>query len=524
MMESIDRWGLILALIAFLALSLWNLSLPGLHYDEAKEAGLNAMEFFQGLPTTAFRGAQVRVGPAGIPLMVQDYIGALNVFLSLPFLGALGIKVEALRLYTVSAGAGTLFLTWAVARKLCGPPAGMVAALLLAFNPSFVFWNRQGIFVTSITSLFLMASLLCGLRWWDKRRLRDLYCLALLWGLGLYSKVLFLWAIVAMVLSATAGLFRRLPSIRQLILALIIFFLPLLPFLAFNAMTKGTISTVLRNLQFSYYGISNLSWGENVLTRLKQVVTLLKGDHLWYLGGIFSNPVAPWVGGGLALVTLILVLTRKAERKALLPVLIIGFIVAESAFTISGLFITHYFFLLPLLALAGAIGVALLFRASGFSRPVKVLATFAFLLWASGDLRATVLYHRALAFSGGHSFHSDAIYNLASYLLHREGSSMVALDWGIEASVRFLTLGKATPVEIFGYESFQEPDAGFRERASLFLKPGTIFIAHAPEDTVFRGRVEALEALAQERKLKLQEVAHFREKSGRLIYIILQVE
>lgn len=524
MKESIERLGLILALIAFLALSLWNLSLPGLHYDEAKEAGLNAMEFLRGLPTTAFRGAQIRVGPTGIPLMVQDYIGALNVFLSLPFLGALGIKVEALRLYTISVGAGTLFLTWAVARKLCGPPAGMAAALLLAFNPSFVFWNRQGIFVTNITSLFLMASLLCGLRWWDKGRPRDLYCLALLWGLGLYSKVLFLWAIVAIVLSATAGLFRRPPSVRQLALALMIFSLPLFPFLAFNAMTKGTILTVLRNLHLSYYGISNLSWGQNVLIRLKQVVTLLKGDHLWYLGGIFSNPAAPLVASGFALAILILILTRKAEPRALLPVLILGFTVVESAFTISGLFITHYFILLPLLALAGGVGVALLIRASGSSRLVKVLAVFAFLLWASGDLWVTALYHRALAVTGGHSFHSDAIYNLANYLLHREESSVVALDWGIEASVRFLTLGRVTPVEIFGYESFQEPDAGFRERASLFLNTGTIFIAHAREDTVFKGRVEALEALAQERKLKLKEVAHFREKSGRLIYIILQVE
>lgn len=523
-MESVDRFGLILALVLFIALGLWNLNLPGLHYDEAREAGINAMEFLRGLPITAFREAQIRVGPVGIPLMVQDYIGALNVFLSLPFLGAIGIRVEALRLYTLSVGAGTIFLTWVLARRLCGPPAGMAAALLLASNPSFVFWNRQGIFVTNITSLFLVASLLCGLRWWEKGKTRDLYCLALLLGLGFYSKAIFLWAILAIALSAAPRFLRKLPPAREIACALAIFSLPLIPFFAFNAMTGGTILAVFKNLRFSYYGVSNLSWGNNVLIRLKQVVTLLRGDHLWYLGGIFSNPVAPWIAGGLILVTLALVLLRKAGLRALLPAFIAGIIVMESAFTISGLFITHYFFIIPLLTLSAGIGIALLLGASGRLRFLRALAVVLLILWVGGDFRLTVQYHRALAFSGGHSSHSDAVYELAGYLLSRKEATVVALDWGIDAPVRFLTRGEVRPVEIFGYESFQAPDPGFAERAFRFLSPGVLFIAHAPEDTVFKGRVEALETLAQEKGLKLKEIALFRERSGRPLYLILQVE
>ena len=448
MMGFIDRFGLVLALILFLALGLWNLSLPGLHYDEAREAGLNAMEFLRGQPVTAFREVQLRIGPVGIPLMVQDYIGALNVFLSLPFLGAFGIKVEALRLYTLLIGACVIFLAWTLARKVGGPVAGAVAALLLASDPSFVFWNRQGIFVTSITALFLMGSMLCGLRWWERGRPCDLYCLALLWGLGLYSKAIFLWAIVALILFAAPGLFRRLPSAREFFVALAAFSLPLVPLIAFNFLTGGTVLAVLGNLRLSYYGVSNLSLAHNFSARLRQLVTLLRGDHLWYLGGVFSNPAAPWIWAGLVLITLILVLVRKAELRAILPAFMVGIMVMESSVTISGLFITHYFLLLPLVAIAGGTGLALLLRAAGSSRWVRALAVLAFLLWAGGDFRTTLHYHQALASSGGHSSHSDAIYSLAQYLFTAKGSPIVALDWGIDAPVRFLTRGEVRPVEI----------------------------------------------------------------------------
>jgi hypothetical protein len=68
------------AVVLFLALGAYQLHLPGLHYDEAKEAGLNAMQLLTGQRVTAFRDAVVQLGPWRIPLMVQDYIGSLNGF------------------------------------------------------------------------------------------------------------------------------------------------------------------------------------------------------------------------------------------------------------------------------------------------------------------------------------------------------------------------------------------------------------------------------------------------------------
>jgi len=95
------------------------------------------------------------------------------------------------------------------------------------------------------------------------------------------------------------------------------------------------------------------------------------------------------------------------------------------------------------------------------------------------------------------------------------------LDWGIDAQVRFLTAGRVRPVEVFGYERLDAPDAGFAERVLPFLTADDIvFVGLAPEKAVFRGRVEAMQVLAsQHGRLWLQE-AWFMERSGEVLFVI----
>ena len=289
-------------LLLFMMLGAYQLRLPGLHYDEAKEAGLNAMELITGQPVTAFRDATVQIGPLRLPLMVQDYIGALNVALAAPFLGIGGVNVVALRWLSLLTGALTLLVTWRVAWRLGGPLAASATALLLAVNPAFIFWSRQGVFVTNVTALIFMSALLTGLRWWELRRPRDLWLTAFLCGLGIYAKLLFVWAIVAMLVVAgvawlldclrsrrrNSKLETRLPAPRAwkrlaltLALALIFFLIPLTPLVIFNLQTSGTLDSVSGNLGQSYYGVNNSAYLPNLLTRLGQLITLLRARSIW---------------------------------------------------------------------------------------------------------------------------------------------------------------------------------------------------------------------------------------------------
>ena len=569
---------LIFALCLFLGFGAYQLHLPGLHYDEAKEAGLNVMELLTGRPITAFRDAALQVGPLRLPLMVQDYIGALNVALALPFLAIGGVNVVALRWLSLLTGALTLVVTWRVAWRLGGPIAAAATALLLAVNPAFIFWSRQGIFVTNLVALIFMTSLLTGLRWWGLRRPRDLWLTAFLWGLGIYAKLLFVWAIGAMlVLAGVAWLVEarssklgtgnsklevqspKRPALTWA-LTLVFFLIPLIPLIVFNLRTGGTLDSVFGNLGQSYYGVNNSAYLPNLLTRLDQIITLLRAQHLSYLGGPFTNAWAPWLM--LILVLLAGVITGLDTRKAhpprtfqqgrhglppilrvLAPLLLLALMIAQSAFTVSDLFITHYALLLPLIPLAGGLAFGALMQAgresageagnrnaagqgNGLAKgALRALAVIALVGWIGSDLATDIRYHRALTVTGGHGAHSDAIYALAKRLDSLGWAAPVALDWGLGAQIRYLTAGRVQPAEVFGYETLAAPDAGYAERMNRLLDdPDNIYLAHAPEHTIFRERVNALADLAWNRGLTLREQGRFNERDGTPLIIMYRAE
>jgi hypothetical protein len=212
----------------------------------------------------------------------------------------------------------------------------------------------------------------------------------------------------------------------------------------------------------------------------------------------------------------------------LLPLALLLLIVAQSAFTVSDLFITHFALLYPLIPLTAGLAVAALVREwqrSGAAERrntwVVVMAVSAVGWWAAADLWTTVQYHKVLSVSGGYSAHSDAVYELAASL-DRDGSAApAALDWGLAAPVQYLTAGRVVPIEVFGYGRIDAPDVGFTERMSGFLDdPDNIYLAHMPDVTVFGGRVDALKALAAERDLELEEAGRFAERSGHPLYVL----
>jgi hypothetical protein len=58
--------------------------------------------------------------------------------------------------------------------------------------------------------------------------------------------------------------------------------------------------------------------------------------------------------------------------------------------------------------------------------------------------------------------------------------------------------------EVFGVESLEEPDTGFRERLlSHLADPGTIYIFHSPEETILK-RWEPFQALVAEEEKGIQ--------------------
>jgi hypothetical protein len=536
------RGWLLAAVMLYGVLASYQLGLPGLHYDEAKEAGVNAMELLTGAPVTAFRDAGIHIFGVTLPLMVQDYIGALNVYLSLPFLALSGIGVPNLRMLPLLTGVASLFLLeralseWiALHRKeqrsssgYATPiaPAGLLALTLLAASSSFVFWSRQGIFVTNLTQPLSFLCIWQGLRWLRTGQNRPLTISALAGGLAIYSKLLAIWVVGAFALLVIAWLLWRnlgpvrvvdpdsLPvpniSIRSVGQALLAFGLAISPLILFNLQSGGTVASVGENLGQSYYGVNNADILGNLPVRIAQMGQVLRGDQFWYLGGVFGNDLAPWLAG-LSLIGAVVVSVRSGRSSMLLmPLALLAIAAVASLFTVSDLFVTHYALLHPVLV--GVVGLALqiiLESASpvppihtpaahssdfwrGLGRYKRLMVAVVVIVWLTLDLLATVRYHQSLSRSGGLADHSDASYHLAYHLRYNGLGAPIVLDWGIDAPVRYLSEGTVAPIEIFGYSTLDRPDDGFAQRLGQFLNnPENVYLLHTPGATVFAGRREA---------------------------------
>jgi len=587
-------------LALYLALALPQLNLPGLHNDEAVEAGLQAMQILSGQPIAAFREAGIDIGGRIFPLMVQDYIGAFNVYFALPFFAALGPTVTALRLYTVLVGAITITVTFGFVAEAMSRRAAFIAAMLLAASPSFIFWQRQGVFVASLTATFTVAALWAGTAWAKRGGWKWAALLGLLCGAGLYAKLLFVWVIGGAVAALaiinlpaviryslrsrphlrplslrergdlaqspsplreeerSLTLFPRTPTLPDLLAFTLALLIALTPLFAYNLQTGGTFLSVGANLTTSYYGVNNLNFAENLRARIDHFRAVIAGsDHLWYLGGSFGNGMwEPALNLSAIVILGRWLFRRQRSRLPLAILLLLIFGIAQSSFTVSGLFPTHFAIFTPLWPIVVALVCETIFdpfhepifihltgpnlsnifggwNFAVFGRAVPgilgflnmgmiVLAVGVASLFAR-DVIVTAQYHAALDNSGGLGPHSDAVYRLADWLKENapEGAPVVAMDWGFAPQVKMLTGGGIVPQEVFGYT--WEPDEGFADRLNPALDtPGTLFIFHFPQETIFPRR-EQFDALVKERGWQVEPLVIISRRDGAPVFEVVRM-
>jgi 4-amino-4-deoxy-L-arabinose transferase-like glycosyltransferase len=542
-------------LIMYMGLSLYQINLPGLHYDEAFEA-VPAVQLLQGQPVTAFRDSGLNMGGQRYPYMTQDYIGALNTYAVLPFVMIFGSTPAALRVMSILLGALTLGLTYTLVKTLTANSwASLAAALLLAVDPTFVFWNRQGIFVTAITAPIGLGAAYCWLRRWQTGSRRWAFGGAFLFGLGLYAKLLFLWLILALVGAVMAlnlpWLLKQrhnlikpgLSRIGEFAGAVLAFLLGCWPLIVYNVQTGGTLASITQNAATSYYGVNNLAFGANLVERLRQFIVLLNGSHLWYLGKMISNPL-PALAFGLVLIGLILtgfIPTRNSGpddpqpdsfstpslKTGLFPFLVIGLVIVVSIGTVSALWITHFALLLPWPVIALTVGAWFILsegpNLGSFPPPPKRRQTLihivryavwtALVLLVVTNLNGVAGYHRALSVSGGLGAHSDAVYDLTEWLAANAPSPVVTMDWGLSAPITYLTNGRTASTEVFGYG--WEADVDLADRLAGFIEDErTLYLWRAPDEIIFDRSAE-FKALYRPLELEENIEAAFYERSGR---------
>ena len=236
-----------------------------------------------------------------LPLMSSsDYQGVTSTYLVLPFFALFGINVVSLRLMTVSVGVLGIILTFFLARKWFGSNVARLSVLMLATSPAWVFWSRLGVYVVSQVMPMAAGSLIVFTAWARRRPLASHngpLCLGMfLLGLGLTTKILFIWFISAMPLlvvilygrslweSRGDWLRERGRWLRLGFLSALSFCAGASPLILYNILSGGTFDLIRSTLSApgTSNGIDNSALLRNLWTRADNFRELLDGGYFWF--------------------------------------------------------------------------------------------------------------------------------------------------------------------------------------------------------------------------------------------------
>lgn len=555
-------WLAVLAALGlFLSIALRQLDLPGFYYDEGFDL-TPMLALMRGEQPELLRGIGLGVGGMTLPLMRMDYLGSITGYLTLPFMAVFGPGVAAARLQPIFFSCVTLVLAFVAGRRWFGDRVAALGVLLLAANPSFIWFSRQGITVTSTMTVFSLASLIAL----DAARLRlgagrsariALLAAGVFAGFGLWAKFVFLWWLALLAVMAAVWLLASRQGALRVRLSTGLRALPWLaagfavgnaPMLLFNLLGLAggagapTLNLLLGSLAApTQYGVVNADFLGNLSKRLADFEVFLNGSYFWYNGAPFGNTLAmPWFLGSV-LVGSALAIRRPEWRKWLAVLACIAVYLPISSFTVSGLWATHIFILLPLpqWVMAGAavwaaeavLALPLFSRWRGFGRSSLVtfgLAAICIALPFSRDLWVSAQQHATLARTGGSGRFSDAVYAMSTWLDGQRIGEPIALDWGIKANIEVVTAGRVRPLEIHYFTGDAVEPFKLQARA-LLADPARVYIVlwsgdkTAPGFAVFDHRAQ-FEQLAREQGKQVREVFVASERSGLPVYVALMAK
>lgn len=516
--------ALALALLIFFGVGVANLNLPGLQYDEAADA-VPALEMLAGkTPSTlshfTFAGRE-------LPLMMLHHIGPASVLTSLAGFLAMGVSVGALRISQLVAGALALVLLWLMARAWFNTRVAGVAVLLCGTFPPFIWWSRAGAnFTVPLLPLALALMLVIPLPTGEARggslRIRLIFA-AFLLGVGITTKILFVWMLIPLCLTwliKRSDRSERSDLYRALLLALPALLLGLAPLIAHNIPNLDTLKFILGNAaQTSAYGHNNLDFANNLRVAISQFLQMMGGDTLH-----FGAPAGVPLGAAALVFALVyesvwLWRNRRAQpagyaARAFLVFSIIG-ILPASTITTSSVGATYVFILVPFAWLLIAVACVDVFSPpAGRGRRWAWLMPIIAVALTANHLLINAATLNALEKTGGRGNWSDSIYTLNEALqTDYAGRNIIAMDWGFARNLQFLSNLKLSPQEV--YEPAPRPSPKTASMSAVLLRnPQNVYLFHPPAQTFFNGVWDVFNREAQKARKEVVLEKQFTERDG----------
>ncbi len=521
----------------FLALSLPNLDLPGLHMDEGAN-GLTAGYVMAA--AGAFRPLMMNdwleLGGRVFPLQSEHYVGAVLHYFVMPFVRWLGPTPYAVRLPCVLLSAAGLLCFYRFARDSFGKRAALLAASALATSPAFVQYSRIAFHREEIFSIcFLWAALACFSDYAENKRAASirLGCLSL--GLGFAAKITFLWYLVALAaaLAATrrlSGLLRNPLLLRE---GIGFFALGSAFFLIYN-LRHGwpSLALLLNSLAAPTAvdgvpkgGVVNLRYLPHLVERTRQSIGLLAGAigpardwgvvESW---GLRAGGYCLAIAASAALSCVAYQAWRDRESKAgrrlrfLLAFYVVVFL--QTPFTVSTLDPGHLLVLLPLPQLA----LGLCLDRAGAKPAAKALAGAAFAAVLAFNAWTNAHFLSGMRADGGRGRWSAGVYELARFLSESRIDAPVMFGFALRENLAYLTGGRVVPVICR-----EDAPARIAEAFERSATHGRLFVLWAASDDESASRWRQFLEFGERRGRRSRLVKTFVNGAGRPVYWVFEL-
>jgi hypothetical protein len=506
-------------------------------------AGIQADEALFSAPLFPHINNDLRLSllPHHVPLMVMTYIGSLKTLLYWPIFRIFGANIWTLRLPTVLLGSITIFFFFHLAGASGGTRVAVVGAFLLATDPVFLLTNTfdwgpvalEHVFLVTGCWLLYRFGSKCGQDGRESARIWHLAAGFLCFGLALWNKAIFVWALSGIV---AGGVLVFWPEIKRQLK-------PRLMVVAATAFVGGALPLVVYNLTHRNATVTENAHLDprSVAGKWIQVQLAANGSSLFgYMTGEdwWPNPKPPrssreraatWIhdhlgdhrSTGFYYVFGVLLLAApwwwkyRAARFSLVFMAVAWFLMALTHD--AGTSAHHVILLWPFPILFASVALA--------SLPWRPLAWAAAAVMIAMNLLVLNQYMVQFERDGAGDVWTDALNPLSASLDEYAGRTFYLVDWGLSDNLNLLHQGRLDLRMATGPVITDSPTAEqLAEIRDMLGDPEALIVDHVREHEVFPNVGARLDQAAQSFGYRRKVVRTVPDSNGRPMFEIVRFD
>ena len=500
-------------------------------------AGIQADEALFSAPLFPHISKDLRLPllPHHVPLMVMTYVGSLKTLIYWPILRILGVNPWTLRLPVVLLGAITIFVFFHLASAAGRARAAVIGAFLLATDPVFLLTDTFDWGPVALEHVFLVTGCWFLYRFGSKAgpdaRIWELAAGFLCWGLALWNKAIFVWALSGIVVGGVLVFWpeiKRCLKPRIVVVAAAAFVGGALPLVIYNLTNRN--ATVTENAHLDPRSVAGKWIQVKLAANGSSLFGYMTGEEWW------PNPKAPQSLRGRAAVW---IHDRLGAHRSTGFYYVFGALMLAvpwwwkyRAARFSLVFMTVAWLLMALTHDAGASAhhvillwpFPILFASIALaSLPWRPLAWAAAVVMIAMNLLVLNQYVYQFERDGAGDVWTDALNPLSASLDEYAGRTFYLIDWGLSENLNLLRQGRLDLRSATGPVTTDSPSPEqLGEIQDMLRDPGGLILDHVPAHEVFPNVDERLDRAAQSLGYAKEVVRTIPDSNGRPMFEIVQ--